>query len=183
MVKHASSPKPCARVQQNDERRPRFAPSDCAPNFPSGEPAGRALPSQAGGALWLPSKRDHDEQSDVDLAVEGLPSAVYFHALADLMDLFAGPVDLVRIEEAMPSLLARIQEEGQCYEPSMQRLRAEIASDLQIFASRVDVLTSLPCLSDAGRPTLAEAAVALHHAYGAIESALSRIARPSTTAF
>ena len=59
----------------------------------------------------------------------------------------------------------------------MQRLRAEIASDLQIFASRVDVLTSLPCLSDAGRPTLAEAAVALHHAYGAIESALSRIAR------
>ena len=55
----------------------------------------------------------HDEQSDVDLAVEGLPSAVYFHALADLRDLFAGPVDLVRIEEAMPSLLARIQEEGQ----------------------------------------------------------------------
>ena len=55
----------------------------------------------------------HDEQSDVDLAVEGLPSAVYFHALADLMDLFAGPVDLVRIEEAMPSLLERIQEEGQ----------------------------------------------------------------------
>jgi hypothetical protein len=33
--------------------------------------------------------------------------------LADLMDLFAGPVDLVRIEEAMPSLLERIQEEGQ----------------------------------------------------------------------
>ena len=28
--------------------------------------------------------------------------------------------------------------------PSMQRLRAEIASDLQIFASRVEVLTSLP---------------------------------------
>jgi len=59
----------------------------------------------------------------------------------------------------------------------MQRLRAEIASDLQIFAGRVEVLTSLPRLSDAGRPTLAEAAVALHHAYGAIESALSRIAR------
>ena len=61
--------------------------------------------------------------------------------------------------------------------PRMQRLRAEIASDLQIFASRVEVLTSLPQLSDAGRPTLAAAAVALHHAYGAIESALSRIAR------
>jgi predicted nucleotidyltransferase len=68
-----------------------------------------------------PAWGTHDQQSDVDLAVEGLPSAVYFHALADLMDLLAGPVDLVRIEEAMP------------------------------------------CLSDAGRPTLAEAAVALHH--------------------
>ncbi len=55
----------------------------------------------------------HDEHSDVDLAVEGLPSAVYFHALADLMGLFAGPVDLVRIEEALPSLLDRIREEGQ----------------------------------------------------------------------
>ena len=55
----------------------------------------------------------HDEHSDVDLAVEGLPSAVYFHALADLMALFAGPVDLVRVEEAMPSLLERVHEEGQ----------------------------------------------------------------------
>ena len=61
--------------------------------------------------------------------------------------------------------------------PRVQRLRAELASDLQVFASRVEILTSLPQLSDAGRPTLAEAAVALHHAYGAIESALSRIAR------
>jgi hypothetical protein len=29
------------------------------------------------------------------------------------MALFAGPVDLVRVEEAMPSLLERIHEEGQ----------------------------------------------------------------------
>jgi len=55
----------------------------------------------------------HDEHSDVDLAVEGLPSSAYFHALADLMGLFAGPVDLVRMEEAVPSLRERIQEEGQ----------------------------------------------------------------------
>jgi predicted nucleotidyltransferase len=55
----------------------------------------------------------HHEHSDVDLAVEGLSSAAYFHALADLMDLFAGPVDLVRLEEAVPSLRERIQEEGQ----------------------------------------------------------------------
>jgi len=61
--------------------------------------------------------------------------------------------------------------------PRLQRLRAEIASDLQVFASRVELLASLPQLSSAGRPALAEAAVAIHHAYGAIESALSRIAR------
>jgi len=61
--------------------------------------------------------------------------------------------------------------------PRMQRLRAEIASDLQVFAGRIEVLASLPKLAGAGRSTLAEAAVALHHAYGAIESALSRIAR------
>jgi predicted nucleotidyltransferase len=50
--------------------------------------------------------------SDVDLAVEGLPSAVYFNALADLMSLFQGPVDLVRLEEAPDSLRDRILSEG-----------------------------------------------------------------------
>lgn len=52
------------------------------------------------------------EDSDVDLAVEGLPSAVYFNALADLMALFQGPVDLVRLEEAPDSLRDRILSEG-----------------------------------------------------------------------
>ena len=47
------------------------------------------------------------------LAVEGMPSASYFHALADLMALFGGPVDLVRTEEATASLRAHIEEEGQ----------------------------------------------------------------------
>lgn len=61
--------------------------------------------------------------------------------------------------------------------PRLQRLRAEILSDLQAFTGRVEVLASLSRLSDAGSPTLAEAAVALHHAYGAVEAALTRIAR------
>jgi len=54
----------------------------------------------------------YSERSDVDLAVEGMPSASYFRALADLMTLFGGPVDLVRVEEAAPSLRAHIDEEG-----------------------------------------------------------------------
>ena len=54
----------------------------------------------------------YSEHSDVDLAVEGMPSAAYFQALAELMALFGGPVDLVRIEDAAPSLRAHIEEAG-----------------------------------------------------------------------
>jgi uncharacterized protein len=54
----------------------------------------------------------HSERSDVDLAVEGMPASLYFSALADLMALFGGPVDLVRIEEAVPSLRVAIEQEG-----------------------------------------------------------------------
>ena len=52
------------------------------------------------------------ERSDVDLAVSGVTAADYFAALADLMALFGGPVDLVRLEQAPPSLLDRIAAEG-----------------------------------------------------------------------
>lgn len=51
--------------------------------------------------------------SDVDLAVSGLSRAVYFKALADLMALFEGPVDLVRLEDAPASLRERIDAEGE----------------------------------------------------------------------
>jgi hypothetical protein len=61
--------------------------------------------------------------------------------------------------------------------PRIQRLRAEIGSDLRAFQAKVEELQGLPDLSGAGPATLAQAAVAIHHAYGAIESALSRIAR------
>ena len=53
------------------------------------------------------------ESSDVDLAVGGLPRARYFAALADLMELFGTPVDLVRLEEAPSSLRERIRAEGE----------------------------------------------------------------------
>ena len=46
------------------------------------------------------------------LRVEGLPAVEYFAALAGLMDLFGGRVDLVRLEEAGESLRACIREEG-----------------------------------------------------------------------
>jgi uncharacterized protein len=51
-------------------------------------------------------------ESDVDLAAQGLDGSVYFSALAELMALFQGPVDLVRIEEASESLRDRVLSEG-----------------------------------------------------------------------
>ena len=54
----------------------------------------------------------HRETSDVDLAVKGLPNALYFAALADLMAHFGSPVDLVRLEDAPNSLRERIAAEG-----------------------------------------------------------------------
>lgn len=52
------------------------------------------------------------ERSDVDLAVHGIDAADYFAALGDLMALFGGPVDLVRLEQAPPSLVDRVAAEG-----------------------------------------------------------------------
>jgi predicted nucleotidyltransferase len=51
-------------------------------------------------------------ESDVDLAVEGLDASRYFAALADLMEVFHGSVDLVRLEDAPESLRTRVLSEG-----------------------------------------------------------------------
>ena len=55
---------------------------------------------------------DCREDSDVDLAVDGLAPERYFEALADVMAIVGGPVDLVRLEEAGGSLRDRIRAEG-----------------------------------------------------------------------
>ncbi len=54
-----------------------------------------------------------DLHSDVDLAAWGLREEDYLRAVSQLLDLDAEiSVDLVRAEEAPPSLLAAIEEEG-----------------------------------------------------------------------
>jgi hypothetical protein len=60
--------------------------------------------------------------------------------------------------------------------PAIQRLRAELRSDRAAWRLRIEELGSLD-LSQATAGALAQAAVALHHGYGAIESALARVAR------
>lgn len=58
----------------------------------------------------------------------------------------------------------------------VQRLRAEIKSDRAALDTRLDELSALDARS--GQAAIsAQIAVALHHAYGAVEAALTRVAR------
>jgi hypothetical protein len=62
--------------------------------------------------------------------------------------------------------------------PALQRLRAEIRFDREAFARRVTELVSLDRLAGSDRAAQrAQAAVALHHAYGSLESIMVRVAR------
>lgn len=56
--------------------------------------------------------RPHTE-SDVDLAVEGLPAERLMHTILELEDLLGSDVDLVRMEEASESVRARVTHEGE----------------------------------------------------------------------
>ncbi len=54
-----------------------------------------------------------DEHSDIDLAAWGIDARQYLRAVARLLDLDPDiSVDLVRAEEARPSLLESIEQEG-----------------------------------------------------------------------
>jgi hypothetical protein len=60
---------------------------------------------------------------------------------------------------------------------ALQRLRAEIRSDRTSFAARIDELKGLDLAVDSSPANAAQAAVALHHGYGAVESLLVRVSR------
>jgi hypothetical protein len=60
----------------------------------------------------------------------------------------------------------------------LQRLRAEMRSDREAFAERIAELRGLDLTSEAtAEADLARAALALHHAYSAVESLLERVSR------
>ena len=106
-----------ANLRRRQEQR-RTRARQRAARFRASLPAARELlcARLGAGQVWVfgsLARGDARETSDVDLAVEGLAPERYFSALADLMALFGGPVDLVRIEEASPSLTQRIRDEGQ----------------------------------------------------------------------
>jgi hypothetical protein len=59
---------------------------------------------------------------------------------------------------------------------AVQRLRAEVAADRRALEERLNELATLDVT--AGAPAvMAQTAVALHHAFGAVEAALARVAR------
>ncbi len=55
------------------------------------------------------------ERSDIDLAVEGLPSKDYFHALTTLYEIAPSDVniDLITLEDAPDTLYQRIKTTGE----------------------------------------------------------------------
>lgn len=67
------------------------------------------------GSLTGKAAAPFGSRSDIDLAVEGLPSRHYWTALAETeMEVPAGTrVDLVRLEDAFPSLAARVRSTGE----------------------------------------------------------------------
>ena len=75
----------------------------------------RRLRARGAERIWLfgsMARSDPGPGADVDLAVTGLPRSCYFDVLAELMETLGVEVDLVRIEEASPSLVERIEAEG-----------------------------------------------------------------------
>ena len=67
------------------------------------------------GSLTGKGSAPFGPHSDVDLAVEGLSPERYFRALVALENVFAAGArfDLVRLEDAVPSLAERIRASGE----------------------------------------------------------------------
>jgi predicted nucleotidyltransferase len=58
-------------------------------------------------------KNKFTETSDIDLAVEGIPPAVYFQALAQVNALSDRWIDLKPLEDLEPNFLQRVMQTGE----------------------------------------------------------------------
>jgi len=59
------------------------------------------------------ARGEAEEDSDLDLAVEGLPAARLFDAMAKALRAAGRPVDLLRLEEAPTTLRDRVLADGE----------------------------------------------------------------------
>ena len=112
----AVSPEEVAR-RIREETRSREAAAEARASLLRGKLGAAADLLRAAGArrLWLFGSLASGvprPESDIDLAVSGMPSAGYFETLARLMALFGTRVDLVRIETAPDSLREHVLANG-----------------------------------------------------------------------
>lgn len=56
------------------------------------------------------AKGEMSESSDVDMAVKGLPPAIFFHAMGQVMKVLDCPVDLIDLDEETPFTRLLIEE-------------------------------------------------------------------------
>jgi predicted nucleotidyltransferase len=119
-------------------------------------------------------------QSDIDLAVEGLAHEDYVPALSALWDLLPDGVelDLVTLEDAPPSLAARIRGEVRMPENTIEALKIEIAdqfANLRRIVEEGDVIINDTPLEPSIRDLRAAGSV-IHDSYGGVERVFERIA-------
>lgn len=131
--------------------------------------------SLAGQGVW-------HEQSDIDLAVEGLPSSEFFKAYSACLDLMppelGWDLDLVPLEDAYPEMRARILGEVEMPDDPILALKALVEDELialgrvaQNMKDLLDPMTQSPTWVE-----LYAIAGMLHEFYNGIERIFERIA-------
>jgi hypothetical protein len=119
-------------------------------------------------------------RSDIDLAVEGLAHEDYVPALSALWELLPEGVDLdlITLEDAPPSLVARIKGEVKMPEDPKEALKIEIADQLTSLGRIVEEgkalvkdMPSAPAIRD-----LRAAGSMIHDFYSGVERIFERVA-------
>lgn len=119
-------------------------------------------------------------RSDIDLVVEGLANEEYVRALSELWELLPVGIDLdlITLEDAPPSLVARIMGEVMMPEDPKDALKIEIADQFASLGRIVEEAKAV--LKDmASEPTtrdLRAAGSIIHDFYSGVERIFERIA-------
>jgi len=129
--------------------------------------------SLAGQTTW-------HEQSDIDLAVEGLADEDFFPAYSACRDLLPRDMelDLVPLEDAYPEMRARILGEVEMPDDPILAMKAVIEDELvalgRVAEEMADLLTK--CARPPTRIELRAMASMLHEFYNGVERIFERIA-------
>jgi predicted nucleotidyltransferase len=129
--------------------------------------------SLAGQGVW-------HSQSDIDLAVEGLPPADFFKAYSACSDLLPRgmELDLIPLEDVYPELRARILGEVEMPDDPILALKSVVEDELTALDRVAQQMEAL--LAQAAQPPnwieLRATATLLHEFYNGVEHIFERIA-------